>query len=486
MFYAAGAPEAHSAPARGSRSSAAATPPARQRSGSPAGARSSPSSTAAPTSARRCPTTLIHDLERYGVAIHDGSEIAALHGEEGHLEAVTLMSGERLPFAFMFLFLGALPCTEWLDDTVGRDHDGFILTGAAANMDNLLETGIPGVFAAGDVRSGSTKRCATAVGEGAMAVQLIHAHLSRTPAVEDRRERRCLHPSGPDRRSRAAGVGRGLRGLPADGRQVAAPPHLPDLRPCRVLRRLAQPARHGARPRHVAPDHPITGARRGLELVLRRRRRVPHRRDPRPDPHPPVTAPAVTGSACDARRPRGFQAFIAEAGGEVRTPDLPLTRRLLWPTELRRHASNVALRDAPRARAPAARSWPEPVTSCVTSGLRTVVLERPGPVVALRLTVATGARDDHVAGATHMLEHLLFRTREGAEARHAVEAAGGEMGATTTREQLSIDVVVLPADLELAFAALGRVLGAVPSPTDLARERPSCCGRSRTRVRSGG
>ena len=116
-------------------------------------------------------------------------------------------------------------------------------------------------------------------------------------------------------------------------------------------------------------------------------------------------------------------------------------------------------------------AWPEPVTSCVTSGLRTVVLERTGPVVALGLAVATGARDDHVAGATHMLEHLLFRTRAGAEARHAVEAAGGEMGATTTREQLSIDVVALPDDLELAFDALGRVLGAAPSPTDLERER---------------
>ena len=100
-----------------------------------------------------------------------------------HLEAVTLISDERLPFSFMFLFLGALPCTEWLDDTVARAHDGFILTGAAANMDNLLETTIPGVFAAGDVRSGSTKRCATAVGEGAMAVQFVHAHLSR--AVEE-------------------------------------------------------------------------------------------------------------------------------------------------------------------------------------------------------------------------------------------------------------------------------------------------------------
>jgi thioredoxin reductase (NADPH) len=128
---------------------------------------------------------LIQELERYGVAVRDRSEIAALHGEDGRLEAVTLISGERLPFSFAYLFLGALPCTEWLGDTVGRDHDGFILTGAAANMDNLLETDIPGVFAAGDVRSGSTKRCATAVGEGAMAVQFAHAHLSRIPAVEE-------------------------------------------------------------------------------------------------------------------------------------------------------------------------------------------------------------------------------------------------------------------------------------------------------------
>ena len=126
---------------------------------------------------------LIHELERYGVAVRDKSEIAALHGEGGRLTAVTLTSGDQLPFSFMFLFLGALPCTEWLDDTVAVDHDGFILTGAAVSMDNLLETDIPGVFAAGDVRSGSTKRCATAVGEGAMAVQFVHAHLSDTPAA---------------------------------------------------------------------------------------------------------------------------------------------------------------------------------------------------------------------------------------------------------------------------------------------------------------
>jgi len=130
---------------------------------------------------------LITELERYGVAVRDRSEIAALHGEDGRLAAVTLKSGERLSFSFMFLYLGALPCTEWLGDTVGRAGDGFVLTGAAANVDNLLETDVPGVFAAGDVRSGSTKRCATAVGEGAMAVQFVHAHLSRTRAMEGMR-----------------------------------------------------------------------------------------------------------------------------------------------------------------------------------------------------------------------------------------------------------------------------------------------------------
>src|SRR5262245_61359708 len=127
---------------------------------------------------------LLRELERYGVAIRDRSEIAALHGQDGLLEAVTLKSGEQLPFSFLFLFLGARPCTEWLDDAVARDDDGFILTGAAVHADSLLETSIPGVFAAGDVRSGSTKRCATAVGEGAMAVQFVHAHLessSRLP-----------------------------------------------------------------------------------------------------------------------------------------------------------------------------------------------------------------------------------------------------------------------------------------------------------------
>ena len=127
---------------------------------------------------------LVRELERYGVAVRDSSQIAALHGDDGQLEAVTLESGERLPFSFLFLFLGAAPCTDWLGDAVARDENGFILTGADANTDALLETSVPGVFAAGDVRSGSTKRCATAVGEGAMAVQFVHAHLTDHPLTQ--------------------------------------------------------------------------------------------------------------------------------------------------------------------------------------------------------------------------------------------------------------------------------------------------------------
>ncbi len=122
---------------------------------------------------------LIRELDRYGVVVRDRSEITELHGADGRLDAVTLTDGERLPFGFLFLFLGAEPCTHWLDDAVARDEHGFIRTGAMVGADYLLETTRPGILAAGDVRSGSIKRCATAVGEGAMAVQLVHAHLAR-------------------------------------------------------------------------------------------------------------------------------------------------------------------------------------------------------------------------------------------------------------------------------------------------------------------
>ena len=125
---------------------------------------------------------LIDELDRYGVAVRDRSEIAGLHGEHGRLHAVTLSDGEQLPFSFVFLFLGATPCTEWLGEVLTRDSDGFILTGTHAGAEGLLETSVPGVYAAGDVRAGSIKRCATAVGEGAAVVQFVHARLARVAA----------------------------------------------------------------------------------------------------------------------------------------------------------------------------------------------------------------------------------------------------------------------------------------------------------------
>jgi thioredoxin reductase (NADPH) len=123
---------------------------------------------------------LLDELERYGVAVRDRSEITDLHGEDDELEAVTLSDGTRLPLSFLFLFLGASPCTDWLGDVVARDRDGFILTGPDADATGLLETSVPGVYAAGDVRAGSIKRCATAVGEGATVVRFVHEHLSPT------------------------------------------------------------------------------------------------------------------------------------------------------------------------------------------------------------------------------------------------------------------------------------------------------------------
>jgi thioredoxin reductase (NADPH) len=86
----------------------------------------------------------------------------------------------------LFLLIGSEPHTGWLDGTVARDRGGFLLTGpgvdrAAWPLDRppaSLETSVPGVFAAGDVRSGSVKRCASAVGEGALVVTEVHAHLA--------------------------------------------------------------------------------------------------------------------------------------------------------------------------------------------------------------------------------------------------------------------------------------------------------------------
>ena len=126
---------------------------------------------------------LIQDLARHGVAVRDRSEIAELHGGGGELRAVRLTDGAELPFSFLFLFLGAQPCTEWLGDVVARDDHGFVLTGSDAAAGGLLETSVPGVYAAGDARAGSIKRCATAVGEGGAVVRYVHERIATESAA---------------------------------------------------------------------------------------------------------------------------------------------------------------------------------------------------------------------------------------------------------------------------------------------------------------
>ena len=136
------------------------------------------------------------------VQIHRGAVVTALEGD-GHLQGVRIRedAGEetRISTAALFLFIGADPRTEWLSGCVQLDKKGFVLTGAAMPLDTarsdlwraqgrtpfFLETSLPAVFAAGDVRSGSVKRCSSAVGEGAMAVSFIHASLDAASRSKD-------------------------------------------------------------------------------------------------------------------------------------------------------------------------------------------------------------------------------------------------------------------------------------------------------------
>jgi thioredoxin reductase (NADPH) len=110
--------------------------------------------------------------------------ISGLEGSGGVLEAVRWRgpSGEdsRRPVRHLFLFIGADPNTDWLNGSgVALDHKGFVLTGSGPDRaSRALETSVPGVFAIGDVRSGSTKRVAAAVGEGAQVVATLHTFLA--------------------------------------------------------------------------------------------------------------------------------------------------------------------------------------------------------------------------------------------------------------------------------------------------------------------
>jgi thioredoxin reductase (NADPH) len=130
------------------------------------------------------------------VTIRLNASIAAVRGTES-LEEITVedsAAGTRAsePIDALFLFIGALPRTQWLAGIVERDTAGFIVTGPGlarasdgrvagwplAREPFLLETNVPGIFAAGDVRRRSVKRIASGVGEGSMAVQFVHQHLA--------------------------------------------------------------------------------------------------------------------------------------------------------------------------------------------------------------------------------------------------------------------------------------------------------------------
>jgi thioredoxin reductase (NADPH) len=128
------------------------------------------------------------------VHVHTCTEVAEAHGTE-HLERVTLQDARTgvqstYPASHLFVFIGGFPRTQWLDGAVVRDDLGFIPTGPSLLEDGrrphgwtldrdpyFLESSLPGVFVAGDARAESVKRVASAVGEGAMAVTLVHRYL---------------------------------------------------------------------------------------------------------------------------------------------------------------------------------------------------------------------------------------------------------------------------------------------------------------------
>jgi len=134
--------------------------------------------------------------ETPNIQLWSHASVVDAHGET-HLEEISVLCSdtnkiERVPARSMFIFIGALPRTDFLAGVVERDERGFLLTGPDLMRDGqppkgwtldrdpfLLETNVPGIFAVGDVRHGSIKRVASGVGEGSVAVQFVHQYLSK-------------------------------------------------------------------------------------------------------------------------------------------------------------------------------------------------------------------------------------------------------------------------------------------------------------------
>jgi thioredoxin reductase (NADPH) len=141
---------------------------------------------------------LIHQInETPNIHVLLNSKVTEVHGEN-RLESITITNTqtgqlETSPTSGLYIFIGAVPHTDGAAGLIERDANGFILTGPDLIQNGnkrpqgwtldrqpyLLETNVPGIFAIGDVRHGSTKRVAAGVGEGSIAVQLVHQYLKR-------------------------------------------------------------------------------------------------------------------------------------------------------------------------------------------------------------------------------------------------------------------------------------------------------------------
>jgi thioredoxin reductase (NADPH) len=137
---------------------------------------------------------LIDEIERTSnIVVEPGTQVVGAVGEE-RLQSLRLLGprGEyEMPATSLFVFIGAMPGTGWLPACILRDENGFVLAGSDLRNQGklpegwreqrepfLLESSVPGVFVAGDVRHGSIKRVASAVGEGSIAVQFAHQYLA--------------------------------------------------------------------------------------------------------------------------------------------------------------------------------------------------------------------------------------------------------------------------------------------------------------------